>query len=340
MYPPLPKATGVSPGSFTVASNLHLHYGGSMRTPVTASLAGIVLLLGLGGAYYLLSVAPVAPDKGRLTVGATIFPLADITRAIGGEHAQVILLIPPGVTEHSQALQPQQLQALQSARAVFRIGHRLDDRLIGSITKAVPGIRSIPVDRGIALRQFGPTEHAPAAAPPPHSDNGVDPHYWLTVPNATTIAATITDRLVELDPAHASDFRANLSRYQATLAQLEGELQTMARTVPRPEFIAMHNAWSYFADQYGLVLVATYEPVEGSEPSLADLERLRAIIAQHGLTTFFAEPQKASSAATSFLKREFGLRILTLDPVGGSAGNDSYIALMRANMAALIAGSR
>jgi ABC-type Zn uptake system ZnuABC Zn-binding protein ZnuA len=292
---------------------------------------------------------PAAPDPAGegLTVAATIFPLADIVRHVGGEHVNVIVILPPGVTEHSNALTPQTLQELQGAQALFQIGHNLDTRLTERITAAIPALEVVTVDKGIALREFAleeetedPPSHEASEGQGHHHDEGVDPHYWLTVPNAQAIAETMADTLIQLDPAHAQDFRNNLASYQAELTTLEAELQGAARAISRKEFIAMHNAWSYFADHYGFRLVATYEPVEGKDPAIADLQHLREVVQQYGITTFFAEPQKATSQITAFMQQEFGLRIGILDPVGGVAGRDSYAELMRFNMNSLAEGSR
>ncbi|MEX1997932.1 MAG: metal ABC transporter substrate-binding protein [Candidatus Andersenbacteria bacterium] len=315
---------------------------------------GIVAAVAILAVFTVLAARERQPATSPLagtTVAATIFPLADIARQIGGEHLGVVLLIPPGVSEHSQALSPQQLQEVQRAQIIFQIGHGLDDGLTGRLAQAFPALRLVTVDRGISVREFGEEEQedhekeghedeATEAEEDHDHDSGIDPHYWLTVPNAMKIAATMTQSLAEMDPEHAASYQRNFTAYQEQLANLEEELQEAAHAIPRKEFIAMHNAWSYWADHYGFRLVATYEPVAGRDPSLADLQRLQAIIAQYNLTTFFAEPQKLSSTVTNFVERELGLKVLILDPVGGLPETNSYIELMRFNMRSLAEGAR
>lgn len=259
------------------------------------------------------------PKQVRFTVAATIFPLADIAKQIGGENVRVVLVIPPGVSEHANPLTPQKLQELQNTQIIFQISSGLDDHLVEKIAGTFSGVKPIAVDRDIVLQEF-------------------DPHYWLAVPNAMKIAQTIAEELTQLDPENGPAYAGRLADYQNRLVELEAQLQAMATSTKHKEFIAMHNAWSYFASQYGLRLVATYEPTEGKEPSLQDLQRLQGIVRQYELTTFYAEPQKSSGAVSEFMRREFGLKALTLDPVGGQAGKASYIDLMRANMAAVAEG--
>lgn len=296
-----------------------------------AAVATVLFVVGSSG-----STSVQSQDK-PLTVAATIAPLADIVRTVGGDTVDVILIIPPGVSEHSSALTPQQLQGLQKARAIFLVGHELDNRIVDRIVQAVPAVQAITVDEGVTLREFGaPEEHDEE-----ERDHGtVDPHYWLTVPNGMLIAHTVAAALTELDPLHAVEYQENLQAYWRHLESLEADLQATARAAPRTEFVAMHDAWSYFAEHYGWQLVATYEPVEGRQPSLADLQHIADVIEQYGITTFYAEPQKATSAVTRLFADEFGLRVLTLDPVGGVNEGDSYAALMRRNVEALVAGAQ
>ncbi len=275
----------------------------------------------------------VQQHESRIKVAATIFPLADIVRNVGGEYVDVALIVPPGVSEHSSALTPQQLQDLQNVDVIFQVGHNLDNPVVERIMRTILTVRTVTVDAGIELREFG--EHDEAE----QHDGDSDPHYWLTVPNAILIADTVAATLAEIDPAHAASYQENVQEYRRQLGSLEAELQTVATGLARKEFIAMHDAWSYFADHYGLWLVATYEPVEGKQPSLADLQRVSDVIEQHGITTFYAEPQKTTSAVTRLLADELGLAIRTLDPVGGIDQGDSYVALMRRNMEALSMGA-
>lgn len=279
----------------------------------------------------------VAVDQDRLVVGVTIFPLADMVKQIGGERVSTALLIPPGTTEHSNDLSPQVLAQMERAKVLFAIGHGLDDRLVARVEQAY-GVPVKTVDRGIALRSFSLLGAADLSEEDEHLDSGTDPHYWLIIPNGIAIARTITDELIVLDPAGRDVYEQNHGRYEKELQQHERQLKTQAAALPQRNFVAMHNAWGYFARAYGLNLVATYEPTEGREPSLAQLQRLGQIVKQYGIKAFYAEPQKTSTAAVSFLQREFGLKILTLDPVGGITPGDSYMAMMQRNMDAMAAG--
>lgn len=298
--------------------------------------------------FALIQPAPPPPDK--LVVAATIFPLADITRQIAGPHAEVVQLIPSNSTPHSFNLTPQQIRQLTYVVKTFAIGHGLDHRVTDAASKAVgddrvinSAFKTLPystviVDQNITLREFGSHSEDTDQADTDRADSNEDPHYWLTVPNAQAIASTIAQELINIDPTHTTDYQTNLTNYLHSLDQLEQELQQLSSQTTQRSFIAVHDAWSYFADHYGFSLVATYEPLEGRAPTINDLEQLHQLIQQHQIKTFYTEPQKTTSAGIRLMQQEFGLNIMIIDPTGGVDPNDSYISLMRRNMQAIVAG--
>lgn len=275
---------------------------------------------------------PVFSDNKPI-VATTIFPLTDIARNIGGEYVNVVQLIPPGASPHSYALSPQMLSQASRAKALFVIGHNLDSALADKVASAYQ-IPIVTVDKNIDLHPFEPNTIS-SETDEEHEEGSIDPHYWLTIPNAEKIAETITQTLSAHDPAHASYYENNLQVYKQELAQTEAELQSKAQSMPQKNFVAMHDGWSYFADHYGLHLVATYEPIPGRQPSISDLNKLRSVIQQYNIATFFTEPQMRNSSGVQLMENEFGVTIGVLDPIGGATSDDSYIAIMHRNMDAL-----
>lgn len=294
-------------------------------------LAVIALLTGI--AVLLSSSRIPLPSTNQLTVATTIFPLTDIARNIAGNSATILQLLPPGASEHSYTLSPQQVSDLEQADVLFVIGQGLDDWATRPLSRTLSA-PIIGVDQNIELRPYQHKHEEEHEGE--ETVTSIDPHYWLTVPNAQVIARTIATHLARLDPAHAAEYQRNLTTYLRQLDTLEQELQSAARRAPQKKFIAIHDAWSYFADHYGFELLATYEPIEGQNPSLADLQELQKLIQIHRLTAFYTEPQKQSTSATRFLREDLHLNIKVLDPIGGLAPHDSYLNLMRQNVTSLV----
>src|SRR2546430_11768175 len=87
------------------------------------------------------------------------------------------------------------------------------------------------------------------------------------------MTASILDALSRLSPADRPRFEANrndflnkldsaLERWKASLAPLRGT-----------RVVVVHDSWSYFAERFGLAIVAAAEPTPGVPPSPAELAR-------------------------------------------------------------------
>lgn len=297
------------------------------------------ILIPLTVIYFSTSNPPLNPSPQKISVAATIFPLADIISNIGGDRVQVIPLLPPGASPHSFSLTPRQLTQLKQAQTLFIIGHGLDDWAAEAVSRTV-NIPLTIVDDKIALRKFTEPRQKHTADEQDeknqsHEEGSIDPHYWLTVPNARQITLNISAELQTIDPEYADQYAAQTNSYLHQLTHLEQDLQSQAKKAINKEFIAIHDAWSYFANHYGFDLVATYEPTEGNSPSINDLRKLQNLISQYNIKTFYTEPQKQSTAATRFVTNDLGLEIEVLDPVGGLPPRDSYLKLMQENMRVL-----
>ena len=59
---------------------------------------------------------PKSPANGKLPVVATIFPVYDFVRAIGGDRVSVALLLPPGAEPHSFEPKPADMVRVGQAR--------------------------------------------------------------------------------------------------------------------------------------------------------------------------------------------------------------------------------
>lgn len=297
---------------------------------------GGAVLIGLVLIVFLLPSSSPLSDKP--VVATTIFPLTDMASEVAGDAVDVVQIIPAGASPHSYTLTPQQVADLQAATVIFAVGHGLDDSIVNQAQK-VSGAAVVVVDSGIPLREFGEEEHEDEEESEDdhgHAEGSVDPHYWLTAPNAQLIVRTISDALATYFPEHEFTFSDQAASYIGDLKDLEAELQQLASQANQQSIVTMHDAWAYFAEQYGFEIVGTYEPVEGRQPSVADVRELQETVSEHGISVFYAEPQKESSTATRFLEEELGLDIQALDPIGGITGRSSYIELMRYDMNTLV----
>jgi ABC-type Zn uptake system ZnuABC Zn-binding protein ZnuA len=297
-------------------------------------VAGVCLSL-------LLLIASATPQTmaPRLKVATTIFPLYDLVRNVAGPAVEVVLLLPPGASPHTFEAKPGTVRTLVGSTVLFAIGHGLDDWAV-RLAQGAGVARILVVDAHIALRTGTHAAHDHGTSHARQQTSGaVDPHYWLAIPNAVRMVETITRALVELDPAAAPDYRQRAVAYQEQLRLVDAEFRALFASLPRRHIVTFHQAFDYFADAYGLQVVAAFEPSPGQEPPPRHVEAFLRQVRAHQLRVLFVEPQLPQGALTS-LARDLQVRLEDLDPNGGSPGRDSYIALMRFNASQIAAALR
>ena len=278
---------------------------------------------------------PAAPLK----VAATIFPLYDLVRQVAGPAVEVVLLVPPGASPHTFTVKPGTARALTGCIAVFTIGHGLDDWATRLAQEA--GVkRTIVTDAGITLRR-GYSEHhrAGQAQSQTATHDAVDPHYWLSIPNAILMVQFIAEIFAQLDPAAQADYQQRAVAYQEQLRSTDGEIRRLLADLPRRDIATFHMAFAYFAEAYGLKVVAVFESVAGKEPGPRYVEAFQRQVRAHKLRTVFIEPQ-LSEAALRGLSQDLGITLQKLAPEGGVQGVESYLGLMQYNAAQIAAALR
>ena len=290
-----------------------------------------------------LSVGTLAwgapPQSVPLKVAATIFPLYDLVRQVAGPAVEVVLLVPPGASPHTFTVKPGTVRALTGCVAVFTIGHGLDDWAARLAQEA--GVqRTIVTDAGVPLRR-GYSEPHSAGHPGSHTatHDTVDPHYWLSIPNAVLMVQSIAEVFGQLDPSAQADFQQRAIAYQEQLRRADSEVRRLLTDLPRRDIATFHMAFAYFAATYGLNVAAVFEPAPGKEPGPRYVETFQQQVRTHKLRTVFIEPQ-LSEAALRGLSQDLGITLQKLDPEGGVQGVESYIAMMQYNAAQIAAALR
>jgi ABC-type Zn uptake system ZnuABC Zn-binding protein ZnuA len=285
---------------------------------------------------FLLFAAGPAWGADPLPVVTTTTDLKSLVEAVGGERVQVEALAPPLHDPHAVEVKPGQLARLKAAALLVRIG--LDhEPWLARVLRTVNDPRFargsphyVETSRGIRLLQ--------AETPRVRAERGVhvhgfgNTHYWLDPENARPVTEAILQALARLSPADRPHFEANRQRF---LARLDEGLARWARAMAPhrgTRVVVVHETWPYFAERFGLVVVAAVEPTPGVPPSPSSLATLTQRMREAEVKVLIAEPYANASIVNQVAARS-GARVVTLIPsVGGHPEASDYLGVFDLNV--------
>ena len=296
----------------------------------------IIILFGMAAALVQGCSKGPEPAAEKPKIAATIFPIYDIVRNIAGDKMEIIGILPPGAGPHTYGVSPRQVRELEGVGVVFSVGHGLDD-WIDTLIETLPNVKKVVVDKGVHLIELSSDEEREGRerGDLAHRDKGGNPHYWLSIENGKSIARNITAEVIKLDPAGESEYAANLDAYLSQLDSAGERIKEKIAGLPTKKIMTFHDAWVYYADEFGLEIVGTFEPFPGKQPTPKYLARLYDEVGRHGVTSLFSEPPLSSETVASFVS-DMGLKLYVLDPLGGVEGRAGYIELLEYNTEVIV----
>jgi ABC-type Zn uptake system ZnuABC Zn-binding protein ZnuA len=274
-----------------------------------------------------LAASPAEP----LNIVVTIPVLKDLTEQVGGPHVRVTSLLSGYENEHTYSPKPRDLVAVRNAQLLFEVGIGLEVWVSSLVKNAgSPSLRVVTTSKGIALLRDRPDDDGAAHAD--EKDERGNPHVWMDPENAMTMMRHITEALIQVDPAHATEYRANQASYLRKLDQLRGDLSDRIARVADRRFIAHHPAWPYLARRFGFKIVGTIQSQSGSEPSALHLHGLIAKIKNDRIKVVVSEIQ-LSQKIPELLAKETGARVVVLTTLpGGLPHTETYLDMLRYNV--------
>ena len=149
---------------------------------------------------FLLSCQPTKESnkkEQKLKVIATIFPIYDFARNIGGDKINVTMLLPPGTDAHHYELKPKDITNVGKSDVFLFTNFEMEAWAYKIINAAEKNTNMMAIETGngaLLLRQHHEDAHDD------HDDNnhdhasGFDPHIWLDMDNAQRMVDNITGK--------------------------------------------------------------------------------------------------------------------------------------------------
>ncbi len=279
---------------------------------------------------YLLGLLSSPVFAQKLKIIASIFPLAEIAQEIGGEEAEVRLLLPPGADPHSWEPTPKDILNLKKADLLLAVGGGLEPWL----EDILAGLKAQDLKILLAAGEKGHHhEHL----------HGRDPHVWLDFLKDAELSLLLAETLAKIYPQKASYFR---KRGQIAAQKFKKLHQTFAQTLQTCRFrvvpLAGHDAFRAWEKNYHLEFVTLAGQSPEAEPTPQALKKIIFLLRRLGLKAiYYDEPQALRFA--KIIARESGAKVYFLTP-GASLTKEeleekiSFFSLMERNLKNLSLG--
>ena len=281
------------------------------RTLVWA-VAGLLLLLG----------CQKQEETGKPRVVCSLFPLFEFARTVGGDKAEVRLLLPPGVEPHAWEPNASDMVAISKADLFLCVSKDLEpwandvvrgaDRQGLLLMVATEGIESL----GAKSR---------------------DPHVWLDLRYDQVIVERIARALSSIDPDNGDHYQQNARAYSQKLLALDQRYEeALAACRHRHLVLGGHSAFSYLARRYGLQEIPLYGISADSEPTPRRLAEVVEIAKARKVKYIFFETLVSPKLAR-VVADEVGAELLVLNPGANMtkdqfAGGVTFLGILEENL--------
>jgi len=221
---------------------------------------------------------------GKLQVVTTTTVFADIVANVGGDLVSASSLVPKNGDVHTFEPKPSDIRTVASARLLVMNGLGLDDWLTKTITNAAAD--------GTPLIRLG--ENLPGVQLLSGETTATEnPHLWMDVKYAELYVDRIATALKAVDPAHASTYDATAAAYKQQLETLDAWVRVQIATIPAAnrKLVTFHDAFPYYAREYGIEVVGVAVGSPGQDPSAGYTAQLISAIEAAGVKAIFSEAQ-------------------------------------------------
>ena len=314
-----------------------------MKFKVLAIL--LILITGCAGSEQTSNSRNVGCDLGEvvqgrpLNIATTVAPITSIIANIaGGTSTSITGIVPEGTNSHTFEPKPSDAASLESADVIFINGLVLEeptkDLAIANLKESANicelGTETLPESEYIYDFSF------------PKEGGKPNPHLWTNPPMAKQYAQVARDLLVRRDPVNAAIYEKNFDSFAVKIDALDSALKIATATIPADQrkLLTYHDAYAYFAKNYGYTVVGAIQPSSFDEPTPKEIAALILQVKELGVKAIFG-----SEVFPSPVLEQIGLEsdvryvdVLRDDDLIGKPGDKehSWLGLMRFNFVTIV----
>lgn len=277
-------------------------------------------------------------DGETMRVMASTPHLASLAMAIAGEDAKVELLPAEGGNPHEYEPTIADRRRLQESHLLLVNGLALEPfegKKLADAASVTLVDCSVRIPESWLLKGQSDEEedgHDDHGHDHDHDHGEFNPHVWLSVEGAIHQSEAITEAMASMDKANADAYRKRLGVLKASLQAVLDEFKPRMDALKKRRFVSNHDAFPYFAREFGLEQVGVVQRTPGTNPTVQERREIELLLAEGGAEAIFMEPGFDDSASRAIAENS-KLPLATLDPFGvGKPAPDALQKVLRKNL--------
>ena len=250
-------------------------------------------------------------ESDRLQIISSFYPLHEFSQIVGQEKVDAILLVPIGVEPHDWEPTVKDVQQMQKSDLIIINGLGFENWVDSLHENNYQG-KIIDTSNNISIKNL--------------DDNSKDPHIWLNPVTAKIQVQNIANAFSDSDPENQQYYQSNAVKYIEQLDLLDVKIRNELSQCNN-DFIAFHDAFSYFADEYDLKQHTIISPNNShGEATARTLENIISTANTLNIKVIFSE-EAVDSKTSEIVANEIGGKVLILSPIE-IASDGNYISKM------------
>ena len=254
-------------------------------------------------------------ESDKLQIISSFYPLHEFSQIVGQEKVDAILLVPIGVEPHDWEPTIKDVQQMQKSDLIIINGIGFENWVDSLHENNYQG-KIIDTSNNISIKNL--------------DDNSKDPHIWLNPVTAKIQVQNIANAFSDSDPENQQYYQSNAAKYIEQLDLLDVKIRNELSQCNN-DFIAFHDAFSYFADEYDLNQHTIISPNNShGEATARTLENIISTANTLNIKVIFSE-EAVDSKTSEIVANEIGGKVLILSPIE-IASDGNYISKMTENL--------
>lgn len=302
-----------------------------MKQILSALLCAAVCLTGFSGC------GTPAKESSRLKLLASFYPIAimalNITDGVEGVAVESMAQQQTGCL-HDFQMTTADMKKAETADAFLINGAGMEG-FLDKISDQLPELPVIDSSTGISLIASGEDHHHDGGEGHDHDQEAYNPHLWVSITNCMEQVRNLSEGIIALDPEHEAEYRENTETYLEKLSALRDKMHSALDHVKNKDIITFHEAFPYFAEEFGLHIAAVINREPDSQPSAKELADTIRLVRETDVKALFVEPLYPETSA-DIIAAETSAQVYVLDPaVSGEWDKNAYLTAMESNLQVL-----